>query len=305
MRQPGGHGRNRPAPPQLRGRIFRGSTVVNDGLLSRNDLRSAAWQRLFRDIYADTDLTLTHRARCLAVSRWLAPPGTAIAGRAAAALHGAAATANEEPIDVLTPADVRMGPISGVRVHRGLREATDAVDRDGILVTTVTRTCWDLACWLTAMEAVVVVDALLRQRLTSQDDLRAYAWEHRDRRGWRALLRVVELTDGGAESPQESRTRVHLVRAGLPRPVTQYVITGQGRFIARVDLAWPAFKVAVEYDGRWHDDPEQLHRDRRRLNQLVGEGWLVLHVTARRLREDLDGFLGEVHIALRSRGARL
>jgi very-short-patch-repair endonuclease len=59
--------------------------------------------------------------------------------------------------------------------------------------------------------------------------------------------------------------------------------------------------VAVEYDGLWHGDPEQFHRDRRRLNRLLGEDWIVLHVTARRFREDFGGFLAELHHALRTR----
>jgi very-short-patch-repair endonuclease len=70
------------------------------------------------------------------------------------------------------------------------------------------------------------------------------------------------------------------------------------------DLAWPEFRVAVEYDGHWHGDPDQLHRDRRRLNQLVAAGWLVLHVTSRRLNLDFPSVLREVRTALVSRGWR-
>lgn len=68
------------------------------------------------------------------------------------------------------------------------------------------------------------------------------------------------------------------------------------------DLAWPEFKVAVEYDGHWHADPEQLHRHRRRLNQLVGVGWTVLRVTSRRLRDDFGRVPREIRNALTFRG---
>lgn len=107
--------------------------------------------------------------------------------------------------------------------------------------------------------------------------------------------------DPGAESPQESRLRVRIVVAGLPPPVTQYVVERDGRFVARVDLAWPEYRVAVEYDGVWHAESDQIHRDRRRLNRLLGSDWIVLHVTARRLRDDLEGFLAELRAALRLR----
>jgi very-short-patch-repair endonuclease len=92
--------------------------------------------------------------------------------------------------------------------------------------------------------------------------------------------------------------------AGIPRPETQHVISRAGRFVARVDLAWPDLKIAIEYDGLWHDDPEQFHRDRRRLNRILGDDWIVLHVTAKRLREDFDGFLVELREAVHSRRAR-
>jgi very-short-patch-repair endonuclease len=69
-------------------------------------------------------------------------------------------------------------------------------------------------------------------------------------------------------------------------PVPQYrVVDGDGRFLARVDLGYPAHRVAVEYDGAWHADTDQLRRDRRRLNRLVAAGWAVLHLTAADLRE--------------------
>ncbi|MFG1845084.1 endonuclease domain-containing protein [Micromonospora carbonacea] len=349
-------------PPQLRGRIFRGSVARARGLLTRNDLRSSAWRPLFRDVYADARIAVTHRHRCLAVTRWLVPPGTAIAGRSAAALYGVGSIPPDEPIDVLTPSGPpdttpnpplpavppgappgrrpdqpppapderfpppsapvpvppsrsptpaippqggrRLGPVAGLCVHRSAVQPGDVVDRAGIPVTSPARTCWDVACWLDVVEAVVVIDGLLARRIVDVPTLREYALARAGRRGWRSLLRAVDLADAGAESPQESRTRVRLVLAGLPRPRTQWVVSDGGRFVARLDLAWPEFRVAVEYDGLWHDDPEQFHRDRRRLNRLLGGDWLVLHVTARRLREDFDGFLAEVRAALRSRGHR-
>ena len=105
--------------------------------------------------------------------------------------------------------------------------------------------------------------------------------------------------------PPESRLRVRLVHAGIPRPQTQVVITRDGRFVARCDLGWAEFRVAVEYDGLWHaESASQIHADRRRLNDLVAADWVVLHVTAKRLRDDFDGFVRELRTVLRSRGWR-
>ena len=104
-------------------------------------------------------------------------------------------------------------------------------------------------------------------------------------RGSRQALRAVELADARAESQPESVLRVVLALAGLP-PVPQFVVRGPGGvFLARVDLAYPELRVAVEYDGAWHAEDGQFARDRRRLNLLTAAGWSVLHVTAADLRD--------------------
>ncbi|MEU8420665.1 hypothetical protein AB0C15_07295 [Micromonospora sp. NPDC048835] len=288
-------------PTKLQGRLFRGSHVIAEGLLTRAELRSAAWRPLFRDVYADTRLAITHRTRCAAAARWVLPPGVAVAGRSAAALYGAVSVAEHEPIDVLVPAGQRFGPVSGLVVHTGTITAGDVAIRQGIPLTTPARTCWDLAQWLPTEDAVAVVDRLAHQQLVALPQLRADSRAEIGKRGWKRMVRVAELADAGAESIPESRLRVRIVLAGVPMPVTQFVVERDGSFVARLDLAWPHLKVAVEYDGMWHDDPEQFHRDRRRLNRLLGEDWIVLHVTSKRFREDFDGFLAELRQALRSR----
>ena len=96
---------------------------------------------------------------------------------------------------------------------------------------------------------------------------------------------AIRLADGRAESPQESRMRVRLVLAGLPAPVPQFEIRRDGRFLARADFAWPEQRVILEYDGAWHADTAQLHRDRKRLNTLIDQGWKVYHATAADLRD--------------------
>jgi very-short-patch-repair endonuclease len=58
-----------------------------------------------------------------------------------------------------------------------------------------------------------------------------------------------------------------------------------GGFVAGVDFAWPDAKVAVEYEGRWHGQPQQVARDRRRLNELAAAGWTVVFVTSSDLHD--------------------
>lgn len=85
--------------------------------------------------------------------------------------------------------------------------------------------------------------------------------------------------DGRSESPPETLTRLLLFTAGLA-PVPQHEVWVGGVFVARVDLAFVAQRVAIEYEGSWHWEPGQLRRDRRRLDRLTAVGWRVVHVTA-------------------------
>jgi hypothetical protein len=297
-------GRTPRRPPELAGQIFYARDAVDQGLLTKNQLRSGAWRQLLQNVYADSRVEISHRTRCLAAARWLLPPGCLLAGRSAVALYGGVTPAADAPVEVLVQPEFRFGPRRGMRIHVALWDDIESHRLDGLPVTNIERTSWDVACWLETVEAVVLLDSLVAGGTVSVGRLRDYALARAGERGWRKLTRVVALVDGGAESPQESRLRVRLVLAGVPAPVTQYVIAHSGRFIARVDLAWPDRKVAVEYDGLWHDDPAQFHRDRQRLNQLVRDGWIVIHVTAKRFREDFEGIVTEVRAALHARRPR-
>ena len=54
-----------------------------------------------------------------------------------------------------------------------------------------------------------------------------------------------------------------LVRQGLPTPKLQHVVRDvDGSFVARVDLAYPEHKIAIEYEGAQHrTDRRQFDKD--------------------------------------------
>ncbi len=62
---------------------------------------------------------------------------------------------------------------------------------------------------------------------------------------------LIDMMDGGAESPKESWLRLVLISAGLPPPTTQIKVT-DGPFVAYLDMGWETPMVAVEYDGDHH-----------------------------------------------------
>jgi hypothetical protein len=77
----------------------------------------------------------------------------------------------------------------------------------------------------------------------------------------------------------ETRWRLLLVLAGLPRPEAQVPIRDDdGRFIGRPDLLYRSSALAIEYDGANHRD--RLVDDNRRQNGLVAAGFRLLRFTA-------------------------
>jgi hypothetical protein len=273
------------------------------GLLTADQLRGAAWRRIRYDVYADARLELDHELACRAA--WLTlPPDSVIAGLSAAFLDGVQHAAEfGHDVHVIRPVKASPYRQQGVRFHATDLSDTETLAVGGMVRTTPLRTAWDVAQWLDAVAAVGVIDAMLRTRLIERRQL-AESVRMGRRRGCRRATQVFELSDGGAQSRPESTLRVRFVLAGLPRPVTQHPVQLPTGRVVHPDIAWPAYRVGVEYDGEWHAEDDQFHLDRKRLNQLVGAGWTVLHVTSRRLSRDFPGILREVCDALRERGWR-
>jgi hypothetical protein len=267
------------SPVPLRGRVFCGSSVVREGLLTRAQLRSSAWRRLYPDVYACAGLEVTHTVRALAVTRLLLP-GAVASGRTAAALWGVDTRTPDDDVEVTVPPACRGGAVPGVRVSRRALPADDVRGTLGVLVTTPLRTALDLTRTLPPVDAVVLLDALVRSGLVRLADVRNAAAAATGR-GCRRAREAAARADGLAESPQETRLRLILLASALPPPVAQHTVRdADGRFVARVDFAWPEHRLAVEYEGAWHGEPQNVVRDRVRLNRLMAAGWRVVFVTA-------------------------
>ena len=267
-------------PPVLVGRVFRGTHAVAQGLLTPDALRSRCWRRLFRDVYADAALPDDHRLR-LAGAALLVPADAVVSGRSAAYLLGLRDSVDDAaPVEVTVPPGRRFGPVAGLRVRRASVPASDTTVRSGHRCTVVLRTALDVARLEPLLDSVPLLDAMLGRAFVDPAPLTVAAAALPSGRGCRRARQAVALADERAESPPESRLRVLLTLAGLP-PVPQWRVgRADGLFVARVDLAYPSARVAVEYDGAWHGAPGELHRDRRRINALVAAGWRVLYVTA-------------------------
>jgi very-short-patch-repair endonuclease len=291
-------------PKELQYQMFRGTEAVHDGLVTPAQLRGRAWTHVRSDVFVDSRIEIDHAVRTRAALMALRP-GLVAAGPSAAVLLGIDhAVGAADPVHVIAPRGMRLGHRNGLRVHACDVAPTEIETRGGLSCTSPARTAWDVARWAAPVMSVPIIDTMLARQLVTAAMLGEILESYKGARGGKAAVRAFDLADGRAQSRRESILRVRLCLAGLPRPVPQFPITLMTGVTVHPDLAWPEFRVACEYDGRWHADPQQLDLDRKRMNGIVAAGWIVLHVTARRMREDFDGVVAELTSALISRGWR-
>lgn len=271
------------APETLRRGPFRGSAAVRSGLLTSRQLEGNSWQQLFHDVYVHRSLSVTHELRTEGAVLLL--PSGVVTGRSAAVLWGVPLAEPEDDVEVTLPPGSHQVRISGIVARRARLALGDVWTRRGIPVSTPAATALRLAAVLPRDSAVAAVDQLICTGVIDLERVRSLAANARGPGSARARA-VVALADGLAESPQETRLRLLLIRSGLPVPTAQFVVTdANGRFVARVDFAWPEQKLAVEYDGLWHAEARQFAKDRQRLNRLQAAGWQVIFVTAADLHD--------------------
>ena len=206
------------------------------------------------------------------------PAGAAFSGRTAAWLHGLDVTPCD-PIEVTIPELIGTRRRAGASVRRAALSSEEIVLRRGLPTTSELRTVVDLAARTPLTEGVVAADMFLHAGRVSVADLRAYVAEHPGAKGIARLRRAVELAEPRAESAMETRLRMLLVLAGLPRPEVQVSLhDDRGSFLGRPDLLYRVQGLAIEFDGGNHRD--RMVEDNRRQNGLIGAGFRLLRFTA-------------------------
>jgi very-short-patch-repair endonuclease len=233
-------------------------------------------------VYVHRGVPITHELRARAAVVLL--PESVVTGRSAAVLWDVDLADAEDAVEVTVPPRSHQVRVGGLVVRRAALHPDQVWRRRGVPVTTPEATAVRLASVLPCDDAVVAVDQLVATGVVQLASIRALAAATRGPGSARARD-VAGLADGLAESPQETRVRLLVRRSDLPSPVAQYRIHDRRGFVARVDLAWPEHRVALEYDGLWHGGREQFLRDRERLNRIREAGWQVVFVTAVDLRD--------------------
>jgi hypothetical protein len=276
---------------QALGGVFLGSHAVAEGVVTRAQLQSGLYRRLFHNVYADPALPADHRLYARGATLVM-PEGAVLGGRSAATWFDAPFATTADPVLVVVPPDCAWRGPRGIRVHRTEVNATDVVtlaDSEGVVrLTTPLRTAWEIGTQESLPTAVALLDAMVRAGHVDAGCLTRLARDARGRWGARRFGKVVPLVDGRSESRPESLVRVACVRAGLPTPVPQFVVVAEGQFLGRVDLAWPEARLIVEYEGSHHFDELQIRRDDRRYERLVAAGWRVIRLSSADLWDMAD-----------------
>lgn len=264
------------------GEPFIGSESLAVRRLTPYQLRSR-YVAIHRDVYLPFDTQISAVARAEAAWLWSGRAGV-VAGQSAAALHGAKWVDDAAPADLLYP---NRRPPNGIRTWSDRYESDELELVDGVSVTTPARTALDIACRYPVDAAVAAIDALARATKLKMADVALLAERYAGRRGIRAAMEALDLVDPGAESPQETRVRLILIRAGFPRPETQIPVYDEyGQLVAVLDMGWRDLKVGVDYEGEHHrKSRRQLDKDIRRHDAVTELRWIDVRVTV----EDTDG----------------
>lgn len=283
-------------------RPFLGSEALAAGVVNRYQL-AHHHDRIFRDVYVHKGQIVSPADKAVAAWLWSRRRST-VAGLSAAALHGCRWIDRDLPAELNQPS--RHGT-SGIIVHSDALDDDERCVAQGIPATTLARTAFDLGRRPGLTTAVVRIDALLQTRRLKKPDVAALIDRHCGARGLVQLRRAIELSDAGAESPQETRTRLILVGADLPSLRTQIEVYDRYKdFVGRIDMGWPIWKVGVEYDGVQHwTDPAVRRRDIERSALLEALGWRIVRVSSDMLRRAQKTIVARSRAALHAAGCPL
>lgn len=173
--------------------------------------------------------------------------------------------------------------------HESMLEADEVEEADGIPVTSVSRTLFDLAAVVDRQRLERGMNEAEVRRLTSRLSLPDLLDRYPGRRGnavLRDILRAENALSGVTRQELEARFSALLDARRLPRPRHNADIAMRGRFF-EFDCLWREQRVIVELDGRAaHGTWRAFETDRARDRIFLAEGWSVMRVTWRQLRDE-------------------
>jgi very-short-patch-repair endonuclease len=236
--------------------------------------------RVYHGIYRLPGTPYTWRQALWAAKKW-GGDDAVLSHRSGLLLLGLAG-ATDRVVEMTVTRKVK-SPDRRLLLHYTCRDPyVDAVEVDGLPVTSAGRTILDSAAVAYRWQVEAALDDALRRKLITVEDMSRILAKSggRGRKG-SALVRQLleERSDGRARSHSRLEIKLDgvLRNAVVPRYFRQFEVMTRSGVPADVDFAWPEAKLAVEVDGyRWHSGRQQWQSDMERQNALAEVGWLVL-----------------------------
>jgi hypothetical protein len=274
--------------------------------MTRGQLRNPALQHPFRGVRAAPGVEVRLLERCAAFAA-SSPRAQVFSHVTAALLHGMPLPErfDNAPLHVMSPASARSTKATGTVGHSASFTSLEVVAVRGIPVTTVERTWCDLAAILGFADLVAAGDSLLwhENPATTIERLRDAVTRYPSQRGRRRMRAALNSLSDHSRSRPESLLRLAIVASPLPDPVPNHAVflPLSGKRI-EIDLAFPDYKVGLEYQGDHHrTDRRQWRSDVRRGNDAVDENWSMIYVTGDDLG-NFDDVIARTERRLRARG---
>ncbi|MEU3627201.1 endonuclease domain-containing protein [Amycolatopsis coloradensis] len=281
---------------------FLGSHAVSEGDLTRAQLRSGLYNRLFQDVYAPAGIRQDHGLRCKAAAL-VVPDGAVLTGCSAATVRGFPFALADDPVEFVVPEQEGFHGLCGAHLRRTRLLGEDFEPwRDGRIATPLRMTMDILTntrLHRSFPRVVGFLDVLLRAGFVDRDALEGYLRSRHDHGIVRAR-QAFALSDGRAESIPESEVRVWLNLHDIEAE-PQVEVYRDDHFLGRLDLAIREAKLAIEYDGAWHLEGEQPRLDARRRALIEAEGWEFIVITKEELYVDPKAMVHRVRAALAAR----
>ncbi|MQY37982.1 hypothetical protein SRB17_59900 [Streptomyces sp. RB17] len=240
-------------------------------------LRAEGWTRLRQGAWAepgrDPDLLTRLRAVLFREPRLIVSHGSAAALWRIEVLGGS----RRAPLEFIDPQLAIRRLSRDVRVHRQPLGRGDVVERQGLRLTTPTRTLTDLLRRGPRDEALVAVDSALSYRrvghvrrapLTRQEEIAAALQSMGPAQGSVRARGRLRLCDPLAGSPAETVARLRMYDAGL-HPESQVELRTPDGSRRTVDFLFRAAGLGLEIEGYAYHGSREAHRqDINRFNQL-------------------------------------
>lgn len=139
------------------------------------------------------------------------------------------------------------------------------------------------------------------QRIVTDNKLRTSLAAHPNRRGARALRRLLDREGGIKMTRSEGERRLlRLLRAHGLEPDASNVAVGP----YTLDFFYSTERVALEYDTRkFHDNDRRFISDRRKIAYLAARGILTVPLTAHDLAAGSDRAIADLKATLAGRRA--